>query len=237
MTWRPFVIIGFMLIAFVSNALLLWKEELPHPTKGPQAVQVINPLYKIQYTSGNRRQNLKVMGLPDEMAGAAASAIGRYQGSEKALRKLMQDNPSLVGDVLCGGSGNLPPPYAAMQLLVTEENGIRSLVSIKELYKFEKQPWFAVAPVEGVFNQMEPQNERPEDATLMGVSALLLGLDNDAISGNRPFGSAVFSFGSRFGALKRDGKTAKIEVMAIEYFSLMHFLAELANDDKGGICF
>ena len=86
--------------------------------------------------------------------------------------------------------------------------------------------------VDAVYNQLERTEARKADATLMGVSALLLGREGDALDGNAPWATGMMGAWG-FKRLKKESPT--VEVIAIQYFSLMHYLTELANK-RDGIC-
>ena len=89
-------------------------------------------------------------------------------------------------------------------------------------------PIFAVS---GVYNTLELTGRRP-DATLMGVSAVLLGRERDVLEGNSPWSMSLFGAWG-FASLKQSQPS--IERIATEYFALMHLLTELANA-QDGIC-
>jgi hypothetical protein len=136
-----------------------------------------------------------------------------------------------VGRVFCPGTG-LPQPYAAMAYLVTGEGGRRDVVDVERLKLFEPQPWFDDAPVGNVYNHIELTAGRRSDATLMGVSALLLSKEDDALDGQSPWSTGLMgSWG--WGPVRKTYPSS--EMLVIQYFSLMHYLTELANT-RNGIC-
>lgn len=218
-------------VAFVLNLALAWNEELPKPVTGDEVAKIDEPLRHIDYKPTNRRNNFKEMGMDDDLAHAVATRIDKYVNLKAKLVDLLQQQAAEVGDAFCPTAG-LPQPYAATQFLVEEENDRRAVVDSGRLVRFEAHPWFDKSPVLQVYTELESVEERRADATVMGVGALILNKEADVLDGASPWSrSIVGSWG--YSALKR--RYPKVEVMTIEYFSLMHFLTELANAPDG-IC-
>ena len=231
MSWRPWVILGLLFLAFVWNVVLVLNEEVPKPNQGPELARHDERLRHLQYLPTSRRNNFKDMGFDDDQADACASMIDRYQGKKEKFKSMLVDKAAEVGDAFCS-SDQVPQPYAALRYLVLEENERRDVFEPERLILFEEQPWYAIAPVDAVYNQLERTDGRKADATLMGVSALLLRREGDALDGNAPWSAGLMgSWG--FKKLKRENPT--INMLVIRYFSLMHYITELANT-KDGIC-
>ncbi len=231
MSWRPWVILGLLFVAFVLNSVLVYHEKVPLPNEGPEVERVEEKLRHLQYLPTSRRNNFKEMGMGDEQADAAANMVDRYLKQKDKFKAMLADQGAEVGDAFCS-SDRVPQPYAVLRYLVIEENERRDVFDPARLITFEEQPWYGLAPVDAVYNELERTDGRKADATLMGVSALLLGRESDALDGNAPWSTGLMgSWG--FKKLKRENPT--IEVMVLEYFSLMHYLTELANT-KDGIC-
>ena len=231
MSWRPWVILGLLFVAFVANSVLVFWEKVPAPNQGPEVVRVDERLRHLQYLPTSRRNNFKEMGFDDELADACASMIDRYKGKKQKFTTMLTDHAAEVGDAFCP-SDRVPQPYAALRYLVIEENERRDVIDPERLIVFEEQPWYPIAPVDAVYNQLERTDGRKADATLMGVSALLLGRESDALDGNAPWSTGLMGTWG-FTKLKRENPS--IQVMVLQYFSLMHYLTELANT-KEGIC-
>jgi hypothetical protein len=237
MVWRPWVIFSILMITLLVNSVLLYQERVPTPNQIQEVTANIDVLRLVQYTKAQRRQNFRGMfGMTDELANETAKRMNKYSGQKSRFEKMMKDDPTVAAAVFCVRDFGPPPPYAALELLVREENARRNTISVGRLLKFEKQPWYANAPVDSVYKAAEMRENRRDDATLMGVSALLLSREPDIIENRSPFSQG--SFGSwSFNKLQHDPKSAKITDMVRDYFSLMYFMAELANEQDNGICF
>ena len=236
MNWRPFVIVASLMVACIINCALLYMERIPSPQEIVEVTSNRDLLRYVQYTKGQRRGNFRMFGMTDEMAGSTADKMKSYEGQKPRLVKMIKEEATVAGTVFCTADSGWPPPYAALEVLIREENARRSTLPISRFLQLDKQPWFGNAPVEGVYNGAEFARERKDDATLMGVSALLLGMEPDLIENKSPFAQAGFVGTWSFKKLQNDAKTAKITSMVQDYFSLMHFMVELANDDDDGIC-
>ena len=157
--------------------------------------------------------------------------IDRYKGKTPKFKSMLAEQGAEVGDAFCP-SDKVPQPYSVLRYLLIEENERRDVIDVERVITLEEQPWYRISPVDGVYNQLERTDARKADATLMGVSALLLGREADALDGNAPWSTGMMgSWG--FKKLKREDPT--IEMLVLQYFSLMHFLTEIANS-RDGIC-
>lgn len=231
MIWRPWVVAGLLLVAVLVNGVLVALERVPTPDAADVVTRVDEPLRHLLYTPTNRRNNFKAMGMDDELAHVVATRIDRLAGQQARFEELLARHAIDVGEAFCPGAG-LPQPWAALRFLVREENGRRDVVDPTRLLAFEPQPWFAAAPVEPLYRHLEVVPDRQPDATLMGVAAALLGREIDALEGRSPWSRGlVGSWGFR--RLVRDAP--QVEKMVVDYFSLVHYLTELANRPDG-IC-
>jgi len=171
------------------------------------------------------------MGMSDDLADATARYIDRYQRKVKLFDEMLTEQAADVGRVFCPGTG-IPQPYAAMRFLVSGVGGRRDVVDVERLKLFEPQPWFDAAPVDAVYNRIELTSGRKSDATLMGVVSLLLSKEDDALDGQSPWSTGLMgSWG--WGPVRKTYPSS--EMLVIQYFSLMHYLTELANT-REGIC-
>jgi hypothetical protein len=230
-SWRPWLVVLTLMVGFFVNIALITQERVPDPQAGPEVTVSDEPLRHLQYLKTSRRGNFKAMGMTDELADATANFIDKYGKQESRYKTLLEDHATEIGDAFCP-TDRLPQPYAALRFLVFEENKRRDVVSADRLVRFEAQPWFESAPVVAVYNTLEVTHSRKPDATLMAVGGILLGREDDVLEGSAPFATGLMgSWG--FKRLKKDNP--KVEMLVIQYFSMMHFLTELANT-KGGIC-
>ncbi len=231
MTWRPWIVAAALLGALMVDAVLVAQERVPEPEGGPEVERVDEILRHLQYVPSTRRSNFKAMGMSDELAESTATYIDRYGRKQKLFKELLSEQAPLVGGAFCPGTG-LPQPYAALQFLVKEENDKRDVIDPERLREFEEQEWFATAPVNAIYNHFELTRGRYADATLLGVSALLVSREDDALEGYPPFSTGIM--GTRgWAPLKK--QNPRVELTVIQYFSLMHYLTELANT-RDGIC-
>ena len=232
MIWRPWIVAATVLAALLVNGVLVFKEEVPRPADKPVEA-LVEPLRHVEYRQNNRRQNLTdAFGRDPERAEKTARQIAQDARFQAQLQKLLKDSAEVVTEAFCP-TDELPQPYAALEFLVTETNGRRDITPPDRLVVFEPAEWYAThrGTVSGVYNTLELTGRRP-DATLMGVSAMLLGRERDVLEGNSPWSMSLFGAWG-FASLKQSQPS--IERIATEYFALMHLLTELANA-QDGIC-
>ncbi len=231
MTWRPWIVAAAFIAAVMINLVLVFQERLPEAKGGPEVSRVDEILRHLQYTPSSRRNNFKKMGMSDDLAESSAKYIDRYTRKQPLFVQMLNEQAAMVGSAFCPGTG-LPQPYAVAQFLVTEVNERRDVVDPERLREFEEQPWFMTSQVPAIYTRFELTEGRYADATLLGVSALLVSKEDDALDGYAPFSTGIM--GARgWGHLKKEHP--RVELTAIQYFSLMHYLTELANT-RDGIC-
>lgn len=231
MTWRPWVIVSLGLVASVLLALLLVTEEVPSPDQGPDLKKIQEKLRTLQYLPNNRRANFEVMGMNAEHADATARWVGKFDRQTAKFQKILEDETAELAPILCP-SEDLPQPYAALRVLIEESNEVRYVVDPIQLRTLEPQDWYQRSLVPAVYDHFERSEARKPDATLMAVSAVILRREVDALEGVSPWSlGLVGSWG--FNRLKSGDP--RIQALTIEYFSLMHYLTELANSPRG-IC-
>lgn len=213
MTLRPWIAVGALLAVLLSNGVLIWQERLLPPRPAPAVRRSDEPLRALRYTPATRRANFAVMGLTSALAEGAAARAERWTADEAALERVLDEGRRVLRPVFCPGP--LPPPWAALEVLIAEEGGERRVVEPRR--GLERQAWFATSgAVPLLYARLEQGSNRRADATLAGVSAVLVGREARAAQGE-PVAPSPDS-----GAIA-------------EYFGLMHVLTELANRD-GGIC-
>lgn len=231
MTWRPWVIVACLMLGALVNGTLLGVEKIPTLDVGPELVKIEEPLRTLQYLPNNRRANFEIMGMTPDLADAAAVQISRWERQGERLVRLMEEQSPELTDVFCP-SERLPQPYAALRYLVEEENGVRTVVDPIKLRHYDTHEWYDRSLVPALYDHFERTQNRKPDATLMGVSAVLVGREMDALDGTAPWSlGLVGSWG--FSRLVK--KQPRVQTVAIEYFALMHFLTEMANSQRG-IC-
>lgn len=232
MIWRPWVISSLLLIAVVVNGVLLSRERLPTPEVREELEKRFDePLRSLQYLPSNRRNNFGVMGMSDELADATANHIARFDRQKERFRKMLGESVEMI-DVICP-SEKLPQPYSMLGYLVIEENKIRTIAEPQNIVAFELQPWFEQSPVSSLYNTFERTESRRAEATIMAVSAALLGREASALNRESPWSESLIG---SWGFQRLKSKDPRVERLVIEYFALMHFLTEIANEPQRGIC-
>lgn len=212
--------------------VLLYQERLPTPEVREELEKRFDePLRSLQYLPSNRRNNFGVMGMSDELADATANQISRFDRQKERFRKLLGESVEMI-DVICP-SEKLPQPYSMLGYLVTEENKIRYVVSPQNIVAFELQPWYEQSPVSSLYNTFERTESRREEATIMSIAAALLGREPSALNRESPWSQSVIG---SWGFSRLESKEPRITQLVIEYFALMHFLTEIANEPQRGIC-
>ncbi|MCB9675041.1 MAG: hypothetical protein H6737_07985 [Alphaproteobacteria bacterium] len=234
MNWRPYIVVLALVVALIVNAALIGNERIPDLEVREQVSLEDEPLRHMTYAPNTRMQNFTEMGMDDELAQRAANLAAGLQSNRQRYLKMLEDQAIDVGDAFCPSSSKLPQPYAAMRYLVVQEGGRRDVIDgHNSLFAFEEQAWFekegGAAPV---YNTLERRAGRRQDATVMGVAAVLLGREQEAVTERGPW-STGFLGGGSFTTL--ESESAGIRQMTAEYFALMHYLTELANE-QDGIC-
>ncbi|MEZ4234757.1 MAG: hypothetical protein R3F59_01050 [Myxococcota bacterium] len=230
MTWRPWVIASLLVLAALVNGTLLYFEVIPSRQVEQGETNLNERLKNLTYIPGNRRANFQAMGMDVDLAEATASNFNRFSRQREKFERLLDEQAPELSRVLC--PAELPQPYGAMSILVYEENGVRRVVDPATLRQFEHQKWFDASLVYPIYNAYERTPNRRAEATIMGVSAALLGMEEDALEGRSPFSSGVLG---SWGFSNLSSQQPRVRQLVIEYFSLMHFLTELANTGDG-IC-
>ncbi|MEZ4318028.1 MAG: hypothetical protein R3F61_11010 [Myxococcota bacterium] len=234
MAWRPWIVVLALIVALMLNAALVYRERIPDLEVKETVALEDEPLRHMTYAANTRLQNFTEMGLDEELAQRAANLAAGLQSNRARYMKMLEDQALDVGDAFCPSSSKLPQPYAAMRFLVLQEGGRRDVIDgHNALFQFEVQPWFEK---EGgalpVYNTMERTASRRLDATLMGVSAVLLGREQEAVNQRGPWATGFLNGGS-FSTI--ESESPAIRQTTAEYFALMHYITELANE-QDGIC-
>ncbi len=238
MSWRGFFVVAALLGAIIVNAALIVFERHATPEEVAEVVDARKDrLLGIAFTPGTRIKNCKDFGFNDSLAEAVAQRTGKleHRYKEKFKEKLVEYADE-VGWALCGGSADtLPQRYAALSFLVEEENGKRKPIDVASLNYFEEREWWAAtsATIEDLYVEFERSKNTKEDSTVMGVSAILLSREAEALAREAPWGRGGLQ--GRWSYEKLSSDEPAVEGRLVEYFALMHLLTEIAND-TGGIC-
>lgn len=198
-----------------------------------------DPLLGIDYVSTNRQDNLTAFGLDEEMVSITMRRIKKLdtRPNRKRLKGLLEAtsaDQAFLQMALCGATNDQRPRYGAMQLLVKSKGGELFVMGIDDLgtSNLSSQDWSSTSAWSEVYRDVELIGERrQEDATLMGIAAILLGREDAVIDEIYPWGSQ----GSDEWSWEEVAKSPGIERELTKYFALFHLVAEVAFED-GGIC-
>jgi hypothetical protein len=230
--WRPWLIVLALFVSLALNAALVIQEKVPELEVDEDPQLRREPLRLLTYSSRQRRKNFEVMGLDEEHRDRAATIADRlHKQNAKRYRKMFEEQGLDVARTFCPTTSGLPQPYDAMRYVVLEEGGQRDVIDgTNALFLFEEQEWFGAAGADAVYNRLERRQGRRNDATLMGVSALLLGRENEAVNERGPW-STGFLGGGSFSTLESENPA--IRQTTAEYLALVHVLTEIANEPDG----
>lgn len=233
MVRRALVIAFCLFVAVVGAGFLVYQEVIPDGQLRQQIEGFDEPLRHISYRATNRNSNFLDMGLPQPLADEATAEARKLDEHKKRLAKLLDEQALDIGRALCPRPSKLPQPYAAMEFLVVQDGGERSVVNArKALFEFETQSWFASeSNVPSIYERLERNRNRRPDASLMGIAAILAMREADALNERGPWAKGLF--GGSFETL--EGENPSIRKKTVEYFALVHVLTEIANDPDG-IC-
>jgi len=232
---RGWVVGASLLILTGANAYLVMEEEVYSLEGGTShTLSTDDPLLGLRYEASQRRSNFAAFGLTgallDRTLSRAESLNGRYQ--DKIYTLLMNaGDPEGVADALCGLGSGARPRYGALPYLVAEE-GSRRPVDPGALAGITADPWVDLAPVDGVYEIIELDEERQKDATVMALAAILLGQEQLALEGKTPWGRgllATWSFADVTGTYPG------IDERVSDYLALLHVVVEVAQEE-GGFC-
>ena len=195
----------------------------------PQVVegQVFDALRRMSYSPSNRLANLNDMGLDDAALNEAVrERIAKLEISKAKLVERLKAQPpnSYVYTAFCSSDATqgLPPPYAAIPLLV--ERGRDGLyVADPEFLSFLPVEGYSEDTARAVYLTWEGRNR----STLMGVAGLLLEKGDLAARRQEVWGGSYLR-SARF----REVKTTYPRAwgLVVDYFALMHLVTELASE-------
>jgi len=243
--YRPILSIIAALAAILFTLRLAWIEmysgedgpSIP-PTEAMAGSVSKNrdPMIDIQWTDTDRESNLRAFGFDDAMVKDAVAKMVDYdRNSRPRIDELIEGAPDIdqLHKAFCSQNNNNRPRYEAIHFLVDEESGGRRAIELESTSSLNAQEWAIVAPINAIHQklELEPGPDRKEDATVMGVAAILLGQEELALDGDRPWGR-----GSRKWSWEEiNEKWSYADARVVEYFALMHVFAE-SMWREGGLC-
>ena len=234
MNWRAFTILAVGLVGVMMNGWMLSQETIEATGQQEDLVNEANkdPLLNIQYISSNRDKHLADFGLPKQMRDAAFKKMTSFAKRKANISEWLQAEQDTLTPVFC--AGGLSQRYAALSVLVVNDSDLRRVYKPKALFTLEEQAWYDPVVVNQVYEHVEVTANRNDDATVMGVAAILLSREKDVLEGASPWGSSFFGSWSLEEVLLMD---ANIEDDLVNYFAMMYVITEIANgSSEGGIC-
>ncbi len=190
-------------------------------------------LLDITYNAQNREANLKAFGLPDALVKRTMREIVNYERNHlDRIDALIADAPDVdqVYRAFCSTSNARRPRYEALQFLVDQDNGRRpiNLDNAEPLNYFE---WANSARIDAVYKILElpKDGNRRDDATLMGVAAVMLEQEDLVIDGDTPWGRGAHKWSWDDVVKKWDYADDR----AVAYFALFHIFIERMHREDG----
>lgn len=236
MTMRLFVVLAVLIAAVLLNGALLAAETPPAAVKPKVTVATGDPLRKkVKWISSKRVKNLKNFGLTEQLQEDTLKLIKRLDKSESRSPKwkqVLEADQELASRCFCR-FGKLPVRYKAAECLLEGDGDLRIPVKTASIRKaLASQLWYDKLTVQGVYKSLELVEGRTDEATALGLSAMLLGVEQDAIEGLGDFGGGLFGSTDLKGLV---AKRATLEDGLPAYFALLTVMAEAANAE-GSIC-
>ncbi len=236
MKFRPWILGTLLLIGAGANLLMVLSERVAESEKQVRHKQAKeDPLLGIQYAKVERKSNLTAFGLAGNELQSALDRLGDLdeEGNRLLLASLLdQSGDQQRLDVAFCGSGKVRPRYAALAYLVKEQGGHRRPLSLRRVSGLEREEWSKTARIAEVYGELELGDTREEDATIMGLAAILLAREQDAIERSAHWGSGLRG---RWSWEKLNKEHPGIAERVVEYLVLMHLTMEVSHDE-GGFC-
>lgn len=242
MNWRLLVCAGTAMLALFWAGVLLLDEEIVEvdaKTKVEQGQQ--DKLFGMQFAASQREKNFQDMGFAEDEVAALVKKIGVLEEKYKT-RDPNQDVVTVRIDAttdqdelaaaICGTNASLPVRYSAMKFLMIDRGGSLWAADLDEISSLELQPWAKAARVEAVYETAEAQTDRKDDATRMGLAAIIAGpaATDLLLTKKSPFGRGVFA-GWAWDSVQKQYPGTREKL--IDYVALLHLVGEVANSDKG----
>jgi len=247
MGMRTILSLMLVAVAFVVTGYAMWEEHQLDPRSGMtgiaptadqyrQRVTPKDPLLSLQYLKTLRESNFKAFGMDEEMASATARRARQIEDRHgehlAALLAAVSDVDALIAS-FCGQTEGMRPRYGALRFLVEEVGDSRKLINLRRASELERQEWSLIAPIDGVYTELELNEDRKEDATLMAFAAILAGEERKVLEGTSPWGRNLLSGSWSWGEVQQEHRG--IAEVVMDYAATMHVAVELVTRD-GGMC-
>jgi hypothetical protein len=236
-------VIGSVLLVVLSTNVYLMMEEGHEGRIPPSETLVVggdvpDPLAgKLSFvSSADRKQNFQRILVDADMVKKAMKAIKNYDDSEGLTRARLDDllrnaeEDEALGTAICTPD-KLPSRYAMLPFLITKSGGKFELINLKVIGGLEMGEWAAGARIDGVYESVELVDEPEPNASLMGIAAILLNQQDDAIGRLEPWGR-----GRKWSwdGVKKSSRQAT--GLIASYVALYQLVAEVAFESVDGYC-
>lgn len=230
------------MVVSAVNIGMLWGEEVePGPKKARASSGPSDALADVQYNPSARESNFKRMGFDPTQVSTIMSEISgleqRLHLGDPARNQVIYlventDEGGPMENAFCGRYAELPSRYASLEFLIEESQGELRVRDLAQMNQFDAQDWFAGGRVSAVVSRVEVVAERHEDATRMGLAAVLTRDQDSVLAGKAPWGASMWNNWSWEGVIKKY-ESAGSKVM--RYAAIMHVVLESTNGE-GGLC-
>ena len=230
------VVVAACVLIAVNLYLIKIERIAPSADAAISELHAVDRLLDTRFVRANRQSNFESFGMSPEMAAEAVQHTGHLEDLHKEkLRMVMADapDPIALADALCGQTRQVRPRYGALRLLVEERGGGRRPLNLKRFTSFTKQDWASVSSIDAVYNQLELSSDRHEDATLMGIAAILTSQEQRVLDHMKPWGRGLALGTWDWSAVKSE--FGGVRELLVTYFATMHLVVEVAVAEDG-IC-
>lgn len=235
MSFRFWLIVIGIVVTLILNGYLIQNEHVEVTAQQEVVENYEDQLADMLYLEPERERNLARFGFDEQMIRSANrqfKRMDRYKPQLTAQLKKVED-PVLLAEVFCPrDSSVVRPRYAAVRLLIKEENGTRVVLSPKIDLELVEQDWSMTLPLLDIYESVEKTKEDLPKSTVMVLAALLTQNEDALVRRLEPWGRALDGSWDWVAVTE---KFPKLEEDLIAYVVLMHLMTELSNDSDG-IC-
>lgn len=245
MRLRPIIVVAASVLAIGLSTYLGFAELTPDEEGRTgiapdeltirHKVRKEDPLFDLQYLPARRLPNFeKSFGLPAPLARRAVDrAVMIDDEYSRKLGLMLRDteDPTRLLDAICGVTSESRPRFAMLRYLVVQEGAERLPIDLKRVSSLELQEWGVLAPIDTVYETVEFADDRHEDATLMGIAAILTAQEDKVTKSQAPWGSG--GLGRSWDWERVVKEHPGIDTKVVEYVALMHVATEMAQSADG----
>ena len=231
-----------LLVVLATNIYLILEEgqegRIPRSETNVAAGDAPDPLAgKLSFvSSADRKNNFQRILVQEDLVKKAMKTIARYDDTDGLTRNRLDDllrsveEDEALGSALCTPE-KLPSRYAMLPFLITGSGQRLEVVNLKTVGGLELGEWSASARIEGVYEAVELVDDPEPDASLMGIAAILLNQQDDAISRLEPWGRGR---NWDWEGVEKTSRTATDLITS--YVALYQLISEVAFESADGYC-